>query len=41
MGALSSKYKVDQGDFRDWMAFLPSNLMEEISLNLEALSANI
>ena len=26
--------------FRDWMLFLSSNVMEEITLNTEALSAN-
>ena len=33
-------YKSDRADFSDWMTFLPSNLMEEISPNTEALSAN-
>ena len=30
----------DQADLTDWMSFLPSNLMEEISPNTEALNAN-
>ena len=30
----------DQADFRDWMSFLRSNLMEEISCDTEALSAD-
>ena len=25
-------YKSDRADFSDWMSFLPSNLMEEITL---------
>ena len=41
MRALSSNYKLDQDDLTDWMDFLPSNPMEEISPNLGALSANI
>ena len=32
---LSSVSKTDQADFTDWMFFLPSNLMEEISLILK------
>ena len=32
--------KTDEADFIDWMSFLPTNLMEEISPNPEALSAN-
>ena len=39
--ALSSACKTAQTDFTDWMPFLPSNLMEEISSNTEALRANI
>ena len=35
--ALSSACKIDQADFTDWMTFLTSNLMEEISLNAEVL----
>ena len=38
--ALSSACKTDQGDFTDWMPFLPSNLMKKVSSNTEALSAN-
>ena len=29
------------GKFIDWMSFLPSNLMKEVSPNTESLSANI
>ena len=39
--ALSSESKIDQDDFTDWIFFLPSNLLKEISLNPDALSANI
>ena len=38
--ALSSACKTDQADFADLMSFLPSNLLEKISPNTEALSAN-
>ena len=38
--ALSFACKTDQGDFTDWMYFLPYNLTEEISSNTEALSAS-
>ena len=31
--------EIDQADFTDWMNLLPSNLMEEINHNPEALSA--
>ena len=37
MQALSSTCKTDQADFTDWMSFLTSNLMEEISVNTEPL----
>ena len=37
---LSSECKTDQADFSDWMSFLQSNLMEEISPIPEALSIN-
>ena len=37
---ISSKYKADQADFTDWMALLPSNIMEEIGTSPETLSAN-
>ena len=40
MRALSSTFKTDQADFTDWMSFLPSNFIEEISSNTEALNAN-
>ena len=33
--------QIDQADFIAWMSFLPSKLVEEISPNPEALSANI
>ena len=29
--ALTSEHKNDQGDFTDWMSFLPSTFMEETS----------
>ena len=32
--------KTDQVDFTDWLSFLPFKIMEEISTNTEALSAN-
>ena len=32
---------IEQADFTDWMSFLSSNLIEEISPNPEALSANM
>ena len=38
--ALISVWKTDQADFTDWISFLPSNLMEEISSNTEALNVN-
>ena len=34
------EYKIDQADFTDWMYFLTSNLMNEISHNPKVLSAN-
>ena len=37
----SSECKTDQVDFTYWVSFLPSNLIEDISHDLEALSANI
>ena len=40
MCALSSECEIDKDDFRDWMPFLPSNAMEEINPNPEALSTN-
>ena len=40
MQALRSACKIDQGDFIDWMSFLPSKLIEETNPNPEALSAN-
>ena len=39
--ALSSACKINQADFIDYMSFLPSNLMQEINPNTEALSTNI
>ena len=38
--AISSECKINQSDCTDWISFLSSNLMEEISPNSEALSAN-
>ena len=38
--ALSSVYKTDQVDFTSWISFLPSNHLEEISPNPEALNVN-
>ena len=38
--ALSSGCKTDRVDFINRMSFLPSNLIEEISPNTEALIAN-
>ena len=38
--ALSSECKIDQVDFADWMSFLQSDSMEEISPNPEARSAD-
>ena len=38
--ALSTKCKIDQVDFIDWISFQPSNLMEEISSNPEILRTN-
>lgn len=40
MPALSSACKTDQADTSDWLYFPTSNLMEEISCNTKALSAN-
>ena len=37
---LSSACKDDRADFTDWMSFLQSNVINEISPNTEALSAN-
>ena len=37
---LRSACKTDQVDFTDWMPFLPSHFMEEISPNTEAPSKN-
>ena len=34
------KQQIDQADFRDWISFLPYNVIDEISLNAEPLSAN-
>ena len=31
---------LSSGDFTDWMSFLPTNLIEEISRNPEALNEN-
>lgn len=36
--ALNSECKADQDNFTDWMSFLPSNLVEEITPNPKALS---
>ena len=41
MWALSSSCKTDQGDFTDWVFFLPSNLVEEINSDIEALSKSL
>ena len=38
--ASTSECKIDQTDFAYWMSLVPSNLMEGISPNLEALSPN-
>ena len=38
---LSSNCKTNQAGFTNWISFLPSNLMEEISLNTESLSTNV
>ena len=38
--ALISACKIDQADFTDWVSILPSNLVEEISLNTEVLGTN-
>ena len=35
-----TKFKIDQSDFTDWMAFLPSNLIDKIRPDPGALSAN-
>ena len=37
--ALTSDCKIDQVDFPDWIFFLTSNLMEEITPNPDALNA--
>ena len=37
--ALCSKYIIDRANFTDWMYFLPSNLMKEISAN--SFSSNL
>ena len=37
---LNFKYETDQSDLTDWMTFLQSHLMEEISPNPDALSGN-
>ena len=39
MKELRSEYKYNLADSTDWVPQLPSNLMEEISPNTEALSA--
>ena len=38
--ALTCECKIDQANFIHWMSFLSSNLMKEISPNLEPLSTN-
>lgn len=38
--ALSSESKIDQVDGTDWMTFLSSNIMKEVSPNPGALSTN-
>ena len=38
MQVLSSSSKTDRADFIDLMSFLPSNLLEEINPNKDALS---
>ena len=38
--ALNLEWKIDQGGFIDWMSFLTTILMEEISPNPEVISAN-
>ena len=38
--SLSSVCKTVQADYPDWISFLSSNLMEEISPNIDTLSAN-
>ena len=35
-----SAYQTDLADFTGWVSFLPCNLIQEISSNTEALSAN-
>ena len=40
MQTLSSEWKFEQANFADWMSFLPSDRIEQISLNPEAVSAN-
>ena len=35
-----TKFKIGQSDFTDWMAFLPSNLIDKIRPDPGALSAN-
>ena len=41
MRALSSECRGEGADFTNWMTFLPSDLVEEISPNPEALSGNV
>lgn len=38
MQLLRSELKIDQANVTDWMSFLSSCLMEEISSNIEAFS---
>ena len=38
--AFNFECRIDPADFTDRMSFLPSNFMEEISPNPEALNAN-
>ena len=40
MQAVNSEQEIDKVDFTGRMFFLPSNLLEEIVFNLEALNAN-
>lgn len=37
--AVNSEYKIDQADITEWISFLPSTFMEEVSPDLEATSA--
>ena len=39
-GLLNSEWKINQGDFRNWIFFLSFNLKEEINPNPEAISPN-